>query len=115
EQLELTELFDDRDDVLADLCRENDGLDKLIILEPVADDRRLVVIDDSDHREQLRLAAGFKAEFGWLAEGVNLLHDVPLLVHLDRIDAAIVSAEFVLADRVGEGLVDLADAMLKNV
>ena len=39
DQLELAELLDDGDDVLADLGGEDDGFDELVVLEAVADDR----------------------------------------------------------------------------
>ena len=100
---------------LPDLGRQDHRFDELVVLEAVADDRRVVVIDDRHHREQFRLAAGFEAEAIFLAEAVNLLDDVPLLVHLDRIDAAILAFVLVLGDGVGESLVNLADAMLEDV
>ena len=40
---------------------------------------------------------------------------MPLLVHLDRVDAAILALVVVLADGGLEGFVDLADAMAEDV
>ena len=45
DQLQLGELLDDRDDVLADLAGQHRHLDELVVLEAVADDRRVVVGD----------------------------------------------------------------------
>ena len=52
---------------------------------------------ERQHREQLRLGAGLEAEAERLAEVEDLLDDVPLLVHLDRVDAAVVALVVVLA------------------
>ena len=49
------------------------------------------------------------------AEVEHLFDDVPLLVDLDRVDAAVVALVVVLGDGRLEGLVDLAEAMLEDV
>ena len=46
---------------------------------------------------------------------MDLLDDVPLLVHLDRVDAAVLALVVVVADRVLERVVELADAVLEDV
>ena len=89
DQFQLAELLDDGDDVLADLGREDDGFDELIVLEAVADDRRVVVFDQGHDRQQFGLGAGFQAEAVGLAELEDFLDDVALLIDLDRIDAAV--------------------------
>ena len=45
----------------------------------------------------------------------HLLDDLPLLVHLDRIDAAIASVVLVLRDRGLERVVDVAEAVSQDV
>ena len=72
-------------------------LDELVVLEAVADDRRLDAVGQGQDGEQFRLGAGFQAEVERLAEVEDLLDDVPLLVHLDRVDAAVVALVVVLA------------------
>ena len=67
---------------------EHHRLDVLGILEAVADDRR-VVVGHRDHGQQLGLGAGLEAEVVRLAEVQDLFDDLPLLVHLDRVDAAV--------------------------
>ena len=89
DQLDLGQLLDDRHDVAPDLLGEDHGLDELLVLEAVADDRRLVVVDDAEHRQQLRLAAGLEPEAVLAAEAVNVLDDQPRLVDLDRVDAPV--------------------------
>ena len=101
DQLQLGEFLDDRDDVAADLLGEHRRLDELGVLEAVADDRRVVVGDGHDG-EQFRLRAGFEAEAVRPAEVEDLLDHVPLLVDLDRIDAAVAALVLVLADGAPE-------------
>ena len=113
-QLELGELLDDRDDLPAHLLRQHRHLDELVVLEAVADDRR-VVGRHRRHREQLGLAAGLEAEAVLLAEVEHFLDDLPLLVHLDRVDAAVLALVLVLVDRALERAVDLAEAVLEDV
>ena len=49
------------------------------------------------------------------AEVHHLLHDLALLVHLDRVDADVAALVLVLGDGVLERRVDLADAVLEDV
>ena len=97
------------------LRARTDHLDEFVVLEAVADDRRVVAVGDGQHGQQFRLGAGFQAEVERLAEIENLLDDVPLLVHLDRIDAAVVALVLEFARWRLEGLGDLADAMAQDV
>ena len=115
DRLQLGELLDDRDDLLADLAGEHRHLDELVVLEAVADDRRVRRFGQGEHGQQLGLGAGLEPEMVRLAEVEDLLDDVPLLVHLDRVDAAITALVVVLADGRAEGVVDLADAMAEDV
>ena len=72
-------------------------------------------VGQGQHGQQLGLGAGLEPEVERLAEVEDLLDDVPLLVHLDRIDAAVAALVLVLADGGAEGVVDLADAMPEDV
>jgi hypothetical protein len=67
------------------------------ILEPVTDDRR-VVLGERGHRYQFGLAAGFETVPVLPAEVEHFLHDLPLLIHLDRVDAAVSPLVLVLCD-----------------
>ncbi len=113
-QLELGVLLDHRDDLAAHLLRQHRHLDEFEILEAVADDRR-VVGRHRRHGEQLRLAAGLEAEAVLRAEVQHFLDDLALLVHLDRVDAAVLALVLVLVDRALEGAVDLAEPVLEDV
>ncbi len=115
DRFELRELLDDRDDLLADLPRQHGHLDEFVVLEAVADDRSILGFRERQHGQQLRLGAGFQPEMERLAEIEDLLDDLPLLIHLDRIDAAILSLVFILANGRLEGVLDLADAMAEDI
>src|SRR5688500_8033562 len=79
DQLELGVLLDHRNDDAAHLLRQHRHLDELSVLEPVADDWR-VVFGKRDDREQLGLAAGLEAEAVLTAEIEDFLDHLPLLV-----------------------------------
>ena len=113
DQVQLGVLFDHRDDLPADLLGQHDHLDVLVVLEAVADDGRLVV-GDGQHRQQLRLRAGFQAELVRPAVLEDFFHHLALLVDLDRIDAAVAALVAVLGDGVLKRLVHLAQAVLQN-
>ena len=49
DQFQLAEFFDDGNDVFADLGGEDDRFDELVILESIADDRGLVVVNQRHH------------------------------------------------------------------
>ena len=68
-----------------------------------------------DHRQQLGLGAGLEAEPVRPAEVEHFLDDLPLLVDLDRIDAAVAALVLVLRDGRLEGGVNLAEAMSQDV
>src|SRR5262249_44177229 len=78
------EFFNNRDDFLADLAGQHGHLNELIVLEAVADDRRLHAVGHGQHGKQLGLRAGFQTEAVLLAEIQDFLDDVALLVDLDR-------------------------------
>ena len=77
-------------DVAPDFLGQHRHLDELGVLEAVADDRRVVVRLGHDGQE-LRLGAGLEAEPVLAAEIEHFLDDLPLLVHLDRIDADVLA------------------------
>ena len=114
DQAELGVLLDDRDDVAPDLQREHRRLDELGVLEAVADDRRLVVGQRHD-RQELRLGARFETEPVGPAEIEHFLDDLPLLVDLDRVDAAIGALVLVLRDRRLEGRMNFAEPVPQDV
>ncbi len=97
DQVELGVLLDHRNDEAAHLLRQHRHLDELGVLEAVADDRR-VVFGQCDHRQQLRLAARFEPEAVLAADVQHFLDDLPLLIDLDRIDAAVAALVLVLSD-----------------
>ncbi len=96
-EVELGVFFDHGDDVAADLAGQHHHLDVLVVLEAVADDRRLVIGDGHD-RQQLGLGTGLQAEAVFPAVVVDLFDDVALLVDLDGVDAAVAALVVVLGD-----------------
>ncbi len=114
DELQFGVLLDDRNDLAADLLREHRHFDELGVFEAVADDRR-VVAGHGDDGHQLRLAAGFQAEVVRPAVLEHFFHHLALLVHLDRIDAAILAVERVFLDRALERFVDFPEAVLEHV
>ena len=113
-QLQLGVFLDDRDDLPAHLLGQHGHLDELEVLEAVADDRR-VVGGERRHGQQLRLAASLEAEAVLGAEVQHLLDDLPLLVDLDGVDAAVAPLVLVLGGGLLEGGVDLAEPVLQDV
>ena len=113
DQVELGVLFDDRDDLAADLLGQHHHLDVFVVLEAVADDGRFVV-GDGQHGQQLGLRSGFEAELVGAAVLEDFFHHLALLIHLDRIHAAVAGLVIVLGDGVLEGLVHLAQAVFQN-
>ena len=114
DQVELGVLLDHRDDVAADLLGQHHHLDVFVVFEAVADDRRLVV-GDGQHGQQFRLRSGFQAELVGPAVLENFFDHLALLVHLDRVNAAVAALVAVLGDGVLERLVHLAQAVLQDL
>ncbi len=113
DQIEFRVLFHHRDNLPADLLRQHHHLDILVVLEAVADDGRFVV-GDRQNRQQFGLGAGFQTKMIRPAEVEDLFHHLPLLVHLDRIHAAVIALVVVLGDGVLEGLIHFAQTMLED-
>ena len=113
-QVELGVFLDHRDDVSPDLLGQHRELDELGVLEPIANDGR-VVVGNRRYRDQLRLRARFQPELERLAEVEDLFDDVTLLVHLDGINADVIAGVFVLGDGGLEGLVDVLQAVPQDV
>ena len=115
DELELGELLDHDDDLAPQLRGHQRGLDVLLVLVAVADDERLLVVQERHHRQQLGLGAGLEAVVVGPAELDDLLHHVAVLVDLDRVDAAVVALVAELGDGPPEGLVQLDHPALEDV
>ena len=86
DQPQLGVLLDDGDDVAPDFLGHHRHLDELGVLEPVADDRR-VVVGLRRHRHELGFRPGFEPKPVFTAKIQHFLDDLPLLIDLDRVDA----------------------------
>ena len=113
---ELLEVLDHRNDGAAELGRERHRLDVAVVLEAVADDQPLGgVLGHRHDREQLGLRAHLEAEAELLAVAVDLFDHQALLVHLDREHRGVAVLVVVLGDRLGEGVVQAAQAVREDV
>ena len=90
-----------------------DHLDVFVVLEAIADDRRLV-IGDGQHGQQFRLRSGFESEAVGPAVFEDFFDDLALLVDLDRKHAAVIALVAVLLDGVHESAVNLAQPVLQD-
>ena len=115
QEVDLVEAVDHDDRGPAEPLREQRGLDVGAVLVAVADDQRAGRVEQRERDQQLGLAAGLEADAALRAVLHDLLDHVPLLVHLDRVDAAERAAVAVLADRVAERVRDAAHARGEDV
>jgi hypothetical protein len=113
-QAEFRVFFDNRNDVAPDFERQHRRFDEFRVLEAVADDGR-VVVGDGDDGEQFRLGPGLEPELVRPAEVEYFLHDLPLLIDLDRVDAAVAALVLVLGDGALECSVDVFEPMFQDV
>ncbi len=113
DQIQFRVLLHHGHDLAPDFLGQHRHLDILVVFESVADDGRLVV-GNRQHREQFRLRPGFESELVAAAILEYFLHHLPLLIHLDRIYAAVTGFVVVLGDGVLECLVYFAEAVFQN-
>ena len=99
----------------AELLGEQRRLDVGAVLVAVAEDQRLGVVLQRERDQQLGLGAGLEAEVEGAAVLDQLLDHVALLVHLDRVDAAVGALVVVLGDRLLERAAELLDAASQDV
>ncbi len=113
--IDLGELLDDEDDLLADLPAEEGEADVVVVLVAVADDEpvRSLVHGEGDH--QFRLGAGLEAVGVVLAGGDDLVDDLAQLVDLDREYAAVGALVALVLDGFPEDLVELGDPVAEKV
>ena len=112
---QLGRLLDHQDDRAAELRGQERGLDVLLVLVAVADDERLLVLEQRHDRQELGLRARLEAEVVGPAVLDDPLDQVALLVDLDRIDAAVAPLVAVLLDGARERFVELDDPRLEDV
>ena len=116
DQVELLEALDHGHDRSTELRRQDHGLDVARVLEPVADDQLVgAIAGEGHHREQLGLGPDLEPEAVVAPEQAQLLHDLVLLVDLDRVDRAVVAAVAVLLHRDAERLREAAQAVGEDV
>ncbi len=92
------------------LLGQHGHLDVLVVLEAVADDGSFVV-GHGHHGHQFGFGAGLQAELERAAELQHFFDHLPLLVDLDRIDAAV----FTLVAMLGDGGLKCAGQLAETV
>ena len=113
--VDLGELLDDDDRLLAEAAAHEGELDVFLVLVAVADEEGLAVLEEGEGDDELGLGTGFEAEIILLAGVEDLFDDLAELVDLDREDPAVTAVVLLLLDGAAEGLVDLRDAVAQQV
>src|SRR5262249_16545164 len=89
--------------------------DEFVVFEAVANDGGVSPVGECQYSEQFGLRAGFKTEIERLAKIENLLYDVPLLIHLDGVDAVIGPLVPKLGHGRAKGLSTLGHTMTEDI
>jgi hypothetical protein len=115
DERQLRQLLHHHDDRAAELRGEERRLDVLLVLVPVADDERFLVLKHGHDREQLRLGARLEAVVIGPAILEDALDHVAILVDLDGIDPLVDPLVAVLGDGAPERLVQLHDPAAQDL
>jgi hypothetical protein len=115
DQIELGGHFEHEDDLQAHLLRIQRQIDELLVFVTIAHDVGLRVVHVGQRGDELRLAAGLEAVVILAAIAGDLLDDLLLLVHLDRIHTAIDALILALCDGGGKAFVQLVDAAAEQI
>ena len=115
DHVELAGHLDDEDAPVSEHGGEQREVDELLVLVAIADHARLRVVERAERGDQLRLAAGFETVVELPAVAGDVLHDLLLLIDLDREDALVLAFVFGLFDGLAEARVELVDARFQDV
>ena len=100
---------------MAELLADQRQPHELVVLVPVADDQVIGLVGERDDRLQLGLGSAFETDAVGLAEFVDLLHNVTLLIDLDREDGRVLAGVAVLFDRRFELFAQLMHARAQQI
>ena len=112
-QFQFRVLFYDRNYVPANLLSQQRHFDELGVLETVADDGRLS-LGHRHNGQEFRLAACLETESKFTPVLDDLLNDLSLLIHLDRVNAGVVPFVAVFLDRIAERFVQNSKAIAND-
>ena len=115
QHIELRELLEHDEHAMPELLADQRQPHELVVLVAVADDQVVGLVGERDDRLQLRLRSAFEAHAIRLAEFVNFLDDVPLLVDLDRKHGRVLARVAVLLDRRLELFAQLVHARAQQI
>ena len=115
DEIELAHAVDHDDRRAAEALGEQGELDVCAVLEAVADDQGVGRVEQRQRDQELGLAPRLDADavFGTVLD--DLVHDVPLLIDLDRVNAAETPTVSVPLDRVLKRRGELLDARRQDV
>ena len=114
-QLQLIHFLYYEKDAFSHLLRQQSKLYVTLILVSVADNQRVGVHIDGNHRMQFGFGACFQSEIEFLAVADNLLDHRTHLIHLNGIDNKILRLVAVLFRRLSETTGNLLNPVVKNV
>src|SRR5262249_7349069 len=115
QEIELAVTVDDDDRVTPELLRQERGLHVFDVFVAVQDEERFRVVEQRQSSQELRLRAGFEAEIVRTPEAPQFLDDLVLLVHLDRIHAAITAMVAVVTNRRLEAADERAHPAVQHI
>ena len=107
--------FHDEDALDAQLGGIKREIDEFFILVAVADETGLMVGHGADGGDEFGFAAGFETVMEFASETGDLLHDLLLLIDLDRINAAVLSLKTGLLDRFRKGGMQQPDLGVEDI
>jgi hypothetical protein len=102
QKVDFVDLLDDDEDGVAELLPHQRETDELLVLVAVTDDDVVGTLAEREDSLELGLAADFEADSVRATEVEDLLDDVTLLIHLDRVYRGIPTFVLELVDRLLE-------------
>ena len=107
--------FHDEDALDAQLGGIKREIDEFLILVTVADETGFMVGHGADGGNEFGFAAGFETMMEFASETGDLLHDLLLLIDLDRINTAVLSLKTGLFDRFRKGRMQQTDLSVEDI
>ena len=114
-QFQLVQFLDHEEDAAPHLLGQQGQFDVVLVLIAVADDERVLVGIDGQHRMQFGFGARFEADVEFLAMAHDLLDHRSHLVHLDGIDDKVLGRVAILVGRLFEAFRDFLDTVVENI
>ena len=107
--------FQHNENIQPHLLGRQRQVNEFVILVPVADQVGIRIVHVGHGGNQLRLGTGLQTVIILGAELRDLLHHLPLLVHLDGVDTLVLALVIRFLDRLPEAVVQLRNAAAQQV